>query len=91
MIKEIDRVVNICKPVSCKHALMFLTGQFLQDSIRKYAVNCLKKASIIEIKDYIIQLVQALKYEMFHDSYLAEFLLKIAIKNPLTIGIILLK
>jgi hypothetical protein len=87
MVKEIDRVVNICKPISCKQALVFLTGQCLHDSIRRYAVNCLKKAAQIEIKDYIIQLVQALKYEMFHDSYLAEFLLKIAIKNPLTIGI----
>ena len=36
--------------------------------------------------DYLSQLVQALKYEMYHDSYLAEFLLKNAIKNPLTIG-----
>ena len=63
-----------------------LTGKFLHDSIRKYAVECLKQATFIEIMDFLIQLVQALKYEMFHDSYLAEFLLKIAIKNPLTIG-----
>ena len=83
---EIDRLVNLCKPVSYKQALVLLTGRFLHDSIRKYAVDCLKKATYIEIMDFLIQLVQALKYEMFHESYLAEFLLKISIKNPLTIG-----
>ena len=67
-----------------------LTGRFLHDSIRKYAVFCLKEASFVEINDYIIQLVQALKYEMFHDSHLAEFLIKMAVKNPLTIGIMIL-
>ena len=89
-IKELDRLVNLCKKISYKNALELLTGRFLHDSIRKYAVFCLKEASFVEINDYIIQLVQALKYEMFHDSHLAEFLIKMAVKNPLTIGIMIL-
>ena len=36
--------------------------------------------------DYLPQLVQSLKYEVYHDSPLANFLLKLAIKYPLRIG-----
>jgi phosphatidylinositol kinase/protein kinase (PI-3 family) len=66
--------------------MQLLSGNYLDESIRKYAVNCLQQASWIEIKDYILQLVQALKYEVYHDSNLARYLLKLAIKYPLTIG-----
>ena len=59
---------------------------FLCDSIRKYAVQSLEKASITEIQDHLIQIVQALKYEMYHDSHLARALLKLAINNPLNLG-----
>lgn len=46
----------------------------------------MKQVSHLEITDYLLQLVQSLKYEVYHDSSLARFLLKLAIKYPLTIG-----
>ncbi len=35
---------------------------------------------------YLMQLVEALKYELYHDSHLARFLLKLALKYPLIVG-----
>jgi phosphatidylinositol kinase/protein kinase (PI-3 family) len=67
-------------------ALQLLSGNYLDESIRKYAVNCLQQLSWLQIKDYILQLIQALKFEVYHDSPLARYLLKLAIKHPLTIG-----
>ena len=63
-----------------------LTGRYLHESIRKFAVKCLSVSSPQEIESYLIQLVQGLKYEMYHDNELARHLLTMAINYPLTIG-----
>jgi hypothetical protein len=85
-VKELEKILKLAKNLNPIQALELLTGNFLNENIRKFAVNCLEEANHYEIKDYIIQLVQALKYEIYHDSPLARFLLKKAIKYPLTIG-----
>lgn len=85
-ISEMEKILKMAKFLTPVQALELLTGKYLHESIRKFAVNCLQQASHIEIQDYLIQLVQALKYEMYHDSFLARFLLKIAINYPLTLG-----
>jgi hypothetical protein len=85
-LKEMDKVLKIAKNLKPVGAMELLTGKFLNETIRKFAVKCLQEASYIEVQDYIIQLVQALKYEMYHDSNLARFILKLAIKYPLTLG-----
>ena len=36
----------------------------MYEKIRNFAVMCLKSASIIEIKNYIIQLIQCLKFKI---------------------------
>jgi phosphatidylinositol kinase/protein kinase (PI-3 family) len=58
----------------------------LNDSIRKFAVCSLQQTPYTEIINYLPQLVQSLKYEFYHESPLADYLLKLAIKYPLTIG-----
>lgn len=58
----------------------------MHESIKNYAVTCLSNERPTEVQDYLIQLVQALKYEMNHDSYIAKYLLKLAIRYPLTLG-----
>lgn len=58
----------------------------MSDSIRKFAVCSLQKVNHTEIIDYLPQLVQSLKYEIYHDSPLSDYLLNLAIKYPLTIG-----
>jgi len=85
-LKELEKILKLAKCLNPVQALELLTGNYLNESIRKYAVSCLQQANYFEIKDYIIQLVQALKYEIYHDSPLARYLLMTAIKYPLTIG-----
>ncbi len=58
----------------------------MYESIRKFAVFCLKNSNVNNLTNYIIQLIQCLKFENYHNSHLAKFLLKTAIKYPLTIG-----
>jgi phosphatidylinositol-4,5-bisphosphate 3-kinase len=66
--------------------MQLLSGNFLDSSIRKYAVYSLSQISYIKIKAYLMQLIQALKYELYHDSHLARILLRLALKYPLEIG-----
>jgi hypothetical protein len=47
---------------------------------------CLSQMSDRELLNYLLQLVQVLKYEHYHDSPLARFLLQRAIKNRVMIG-----
>ena len=74
------------KYVSPIHALELLNWNFLNESIRRFAVDSLANVSYLEINEYLLQLVQSLKYEVYHDSYITRFLLKLGIKHPLTIG-----
>lgn len=85
-LRELEKILKLSKNLKPVQALELLTGKFLHESVRKFAVKCLQESSYIEVQDYIIQLVQALKYEMYHDSHLARYLLKMAIKYPLTMG-----
>ena len=66
--------------------MQLLSGNFLYDAIRKFAVHSLQQLSYHEVMEYLPQLVQSIKYEVYHDSPLANYLLKLAIKYPLTIG-----
>ena len=67
-------------------ALELLDGKFPDTCTREYAVKCLSKMSVEELDDYMMQLVQALKFETYHNSPLALFMLKAAINNRLPIG-----
>ena len=83
---ELEKILKLAKKLRPIESMELLTGKFLHESIRKFAVKCLSKGNIYEIQLYLIQLMQCLKYEMYHDNELAVFLLKLAIKCPLTIG-----
>ena len=85
-LAQINRILAHCEPLSLIQSLKLLSGEFLCDSIRKYAVMSLEQASYTDIQEHLIQIVQALKYEIYHDSYLAQFILKLAIKHPLNLG-----
>ncbi|CAG8445823.1 22319_t:CDS:10, partial [Dentiscutata erythropus] len=71
-------------------ALELLGANFENRAVRGYAVGQLKKADDEELLLYLLQLVQALKFENIsdkssssHESSLAEFLIERAIKNPI--------
>ena len=76
----------MAKPLSPVQSMELLTGKYLHEYIRNFAVNCLQHSSINEIETYLIQLVQGLKFEMYHYNKLAIFLLKLSVAYPLTIG-----
>lgn len=67
-------------------ALVLLDGTFSDIKVRLFAVQKLSLLNDSEIALIMPQLVQALKYELFHHSPLAEFLLEKAIKNLRVVG-----
>ena len=69
-----------------EEALALLDGQFGDINVRIFAV---KKLSLLEDSQIALimpQLVQALKYELFHLSPLSEFLLEKALENTRVVG-----
>ena len=83
---ELEKVFELAGELSPVQALELLSGKFLHESIRSFAVKSLRKAPWLQVSGYLIQLVQGLKHEMDHDSELARYLLTLAINYPLTIG-----
>ena len=83
---ELEKILAVAKSLTPIQSMELLTGRYLHESIRKFAVKCLRVSSPQEIESYLIQLVQGLKYEMYHDNELARHLLTMAINYPLTIG-----
>ncbi|XP_045775487.1 phosphatidylinositol 3-kinase catalytic subunit type 3 [Maniola jurtina] len=59
-------------PMDVEDALELLTPKFTHPSVRKYAISRLKQAPDEDLLLYLLQLVQALKYEDYmeiHDEY----------------------
>ncbi|KAF2077284.1 hypothetical protein CYY_001409 [Polysphondylium violaceum] len=54
--------------------------------IREYVVKCLDQLSDYELEIYMLQLVQAIKHDIFHGSVLSLFLLGRVFQNILTLG-----
>ena len=83
---ELQKIFKLSAGVSLIQAIELLTGRYVNDLIREFAVNILKKATYSDISHYLLQLVQALKYEKNIDNPLARFLLEQAITHPITVG-----
>lgn len=67
-------------------AIELLDIRFSDPIVREYAVQQLEQLNDDHLKDLLLQLVQVLKYEAYHDSALGRFLLRRALLAPLTIG-----
>uniref|UniRef100_A0A3P9IVJ2 Phosphatidylinositol 4,5-bisphosphate 3-kinase catalytic subunit delta isoform n=1 Tax=Oryzias latipes TaxID=8090 RepID=A0A3P9IVJ2_ORYLA len=63
------------------HALELLDYSFPDPAVRSFTVRCLRKLSDDELLQYLIQLVQVLKYESYLDCDLTTFLLERALSN----------
>ena len=83
---ELEKILKKAKKLTPVQSLELLTGKYLHESIRNFAVICLKECTVHELQNYLIQLVQGLKFEMYHDNALARYLLELCVKYPLTIG-----
>ena len=67
-------------------AIELLDIRYSDPVVREYAVHLLDQLSDDHLKHVLLQLVQVLKYEPYHDSALMRFLLRRALVSPLTIG-----
>jgi phosphatidylinositol 3-kinase len=67
-------------------AMELLDVRFGDVAVREFAVRCLDQLDDDALEPYLLQLVQLLKYELYHLSALARFLVRRALANPLVIG-----
>jgi phosphatidylinositol 3-kinase len=88
--KQAVQVLGKWTEIDVDDALELLGPTFDNSAVRAYAVNRLRKANDHELLLYLLQLVQALKYEHIsaesvqeatHDSSLARFLISRAANN----------
>ena len=83
---ELEKILELAKILNSNESMGLLGGKFLHESIRSFAVKCLKNSPFIEIQEYLYELIHGLRYEINHDNELARFLLEKAVKYPVTIG-----
>jgi hypothetical protein len=79
-------MLSVWNPPSPFECLQLLDAKYASPMVRKYAVSRLENLGERECSDFLLQLTQVLKYEAYHDSPLAEFLLSKALKNNNLIG-----
>lgn len=85
-LNELEKFFHVSNFLTILQSIDLLSGKYLNDSIRTFAVKCIKKVPKVEVNDYLLQLVQGLKYEMNHDSELARYILQLSINYPTSIG-----
>ncbi|XP_072512594.1 phosphatidylinositol 4,5-bisphosphate 3-kinase catalytic subunit gamma isoform [Salminus brasiliensis] len=62
-------------------ALELLSVDYIDEKVRRLAVQRLEMMSNEEVLRYLLQLVQTLKVEPYHDSFLAGFLIQRALRS----------
>lgn len=73
-------------PPSAVTALELLDAKFPDPVVRKYAIGLLSGLKDDELRNYLLQLVQSLKFEAYHDSPLSRFLISRALAAPMVVG-----
>lgn len=82
-IHELLLVWPLLPPLS---ALQLLDSKYMDVRVREYAVKCLTHFSDNELCTFLLQIVQALKYEPLHSSALGSFLILRAVRSPQLVG-----
>eukprot|EP01123_Difflugia_compressa_P003694 TRINITY_DN1496_c0_g1_i1.p1 TRINITY_DN1496_c0_g1~~TRINITY_DN1496_c0_g1_i1.p1 ORF type:complete len:482 (-),score=84.89 TRINITY_DN1496_c0_g1_i1:139-1584(-) len=80
-IQDMHQLINEWAEIQPTDALELLDARYVDSHVRKYAVQRLELLVNAKVEDYLLQLVQVLKYETCHDCALSRFLLKRAIRN----------
>lgn len=85
--EEAVEVLHMWSTIDVADALGLLGPSVTNAKVRAYAVDKLRTASDLDLKLYLLQLVEALKFEPWTvspaKSYLARFLINRAILNPI--------
>lgn len=85
-VLEAYRLLYIFESPGPYEALQLLDARFPDPKVRAFAVQCLDALSDEELGRYVLQLTQVLKHEPWHDSALARFLLRRALRSPYVVG-----
>jgi CRP-like cAMP-binding protein len=85
-VNEVYRLIHLWEPLNPVEALQLLDHKFPDPKVRAHAVQSIEQLPDAELRKYLLQLTQVLKYEHWHDSALARFLLRRALRSPQTIG-----
>ncbi|GAM25539.1 hypothetical protein SAMD00019534_087140 [Acytostelium subglobosum LB1] len=83
-VDEIHALIDKWAILNPYDALELLDAKHVDRKVREYAVRCLESLSEEGLQDILLQLVQVLKCEPYHDSPLARFLLRRSILNRTT-------
>uniref|UniRef100_A0A4W4EWU6 phosphatidylinositol-4,5-bisphosphate 3-kinase n=1 Tax=Electrophorus electricus TaxID=8005 RepID=A0A4W4EWU6_ELEEL len=78
---KLQALLQIWPKLSPRDALELLDFNYPDQYVREYAVNCLQDMSDEELSQYLLQLVQVLRYEPYYDCALTRFLLRRAQAN----------
>uniref|UniRef100_A0AAY4D9U8 phosphatidylinositol-4,5-bisphosphate 3-kinase n=1 Tax=Denticeps clupeoides TaxID=299321 RepID=A0AAY4D9U8_9TELE len=73
---QLQALLQIWPTLSHRDALELLDFNYPDQYVREYAVNCLRDMSDEELSQYLLQLVQVLRYEPYYDCALSRFLLE---------------
>ncbi|XP_062191805.1 phosphatidylinositol 3-kinase, root isoform-like isoform X2 [Phragmites australis] len=79
--KQAVELIGKWETIDVADALELLSLDFESDEVRGYAVNVLERADDEELQCYLLQLVQALRFERSDKSRLALFLVNRALSN----------
>eukprot|EP00948_MAST-09A_sp_MAST-9A-sp1_P002681 g2681.t1 len=85
-VAEMHDLLRVWAPIRPESALELLSLQFADPVVRGYAVRHLARLQDSDLSEILLQLVQVLKFELYHDSPLFRFLLRRALRNPTRIG-----
>ena len=86
MMHESHKILKTWAPIDANTALGLLQNECSDKYVRRFAVSKIMKLSNRALSDFMPQLVQALKFESHHSSYLADELLKRALESPRVVG-----
>uniref|UniRef100_A0A3B4U6T9 Phosphatidylinositol 4,5-bisphosphate 3-kinase catalytic subunit beta isoform n=1 Tax=Seriola dumerili TaxID=41447 RepID=A0A3B4U6T9_SERDU len=78
---QLQALLQIWPKLSPRDALELLDFNYPDQYVREYAVRCLRDMSNEELSQYLLQLVQVLRYEPYYDCALTHFLLERAQGN----------
>ncbi|KAL6620200.1 hypothetical protein ACP70R_035339 [Stipagrostis hirtigluma subsp. patula] len=79
--KQAVELIEKWETIDVADALELLSPDFESKEVRNYAVGVLKRADDEELQCYLLQLVQALRFERSEESRLALFLVDRALSN----------
>ncbi|XP_066508546.1 phosphatidylinositol 4,5-bisphosphate 3-kinase catalytic subunit beta isoform-like isoform X1 [Hoplias malabaricus] len=78
---QLQALLQIWPKLSPRDALELLDFNYPDQYVREYAVRCLQDMSDEDLSQYLLQLVQVLRYEPYYDCALTRFLLERAQNN----------